>query len=41
MVSLGEVDFLVKDAPRERMINHKLFDIYEGAKKVGEVTILD
>ncbi|VWC69341.1 hypothetical protein [Burkholderia lata] len=41
MVSLGDVDFLVKDAPTERMINHKSFYIYEGPKKVGEVAILD
>lgn len=41
MVSFGEVDFLVSNAPKERMLNHKVFDIYEGPKKVAEVTILD
>ena len=41
MVSLGEVDFLVSNAPKERMLNHKVFDIYEGPKKVAEVTIID
>lgn len=40
-MSPGEVDFLVDNAPKERMINHKTFDIYEGSKKVAEVTILD
>ncbi|WP_269507177.1 hypothetical protein [Burkholderia sp. IMCC1007] len=41
MVNFGGVDFLVDNAPKERMINNKIFDIYEGPKKVAEVTILD
>ncbi|WP_221622558.1 MULTISPECIES: hypothetical protein [unclassified Burkholderia] len=41
VVSFGEVDFLVNNAPKERVLNHKIFDIYEGPKKVAEVTVLD
>ncbi|AMG66112.1 MULTISPECIES: hypothetical protein [Providencia] len=36
-ISEGGVDFLMDNAPKERMEKHSTFDIYEGPKKVATV----
>lgn len=38
--SIGTARFLVDNAPEERLINGKTFEMYEGRMKVAEVKIL-
>ncbi|MDI6932690.1 hypothetical protein QMN21_14155, partial [Serratia sp. Se-PFBMAAmG] len=38
--SLGTVYFLMESAPKERMVQHDKFEIYEGPKKVADVFLL-
>ncbi len=38
--SRGKARFLVENAPEDRLVSGKIFEMYEGMKKVAEVTIL-
>lgn len=38
--SRGKARFLVENAPEDRLVSGKVFEMYEGTKKVAEVTIL-
>ncbi|HIE0647253.1 TPA: hypothetical protein ACXJNB_000302 [Serratia marcescens] len=39
--SLGTVDFLMESAPKEHMVQHVKFEIYEGPKKVADVFLIN
>jgi hypothetical protein len=39
LVSYGKVRFLADSAPQDRMIKGEKFEIYEGPKKVGDVSL--
>ncbi|WP_317635642.1 hypothetical protein [Xylocopilactobacillus apicola] len=40
IISFGTVNFLMDNAPSEKLSQHKTFEIYEGPKKVADVFII-